>query len=294
MRHQILVSHSHLKFRLNCCEFQFVGFHRYQMPAGFLKIFCIEGPFEDLCCFSCVSARPIFTKVNLCSTQTLLFMKTARRQSFVDFWERRGHFKLTAVVNVSPPTHITNVTFLQRTPVVSIFRLQKCRPWVYLREIMESNGDRRFMHFEWYHLQAAASGLKWKQEGWNSFGHISVLLSSLEQVQGHCYWTTVKMILHYDISCVLFHYNCTFRFNFGEMSTGLTTSMFFILIAEWFVSNLSHEIFLALNFHQCRWKKLGWCQFGVMSGVFCMPVWVLVGDIVSRAWACLLWKRSSR
>lgn len=45
---------------------------------------------------------------------------------------------------------------------------------------MESYSDRRFMYFEWYHLQAAALGLKWKQGDWNWFGHISVLPNSLE------------------------------------------------------------------------------------------------------------------
>lgn len=123
------------------------------MPVGFLMIFCIQELLEDFCCLNCVSVGPIFTKANLCSTQPLLFMKTAWRQSFVNFRKRRGHFKLTTVVNVSSPAHIRNVTFLQRTPVVSIFRLRKWRPWVYLREIMESYSDRRFMFFEWYHLQ---------------------------------------------------------------------------------------------------------------------------------------------
>lgn len=264
------------------------------MPVGFLMIFCIEEPLEDLCCLNCVSAGPIFTKANLCSTQTLLFMKTAWRQSFVDFWERRGHFKLTTVVNVSSPAHITNVTFLQRTPVVSIFRLRKWHPWVYLREIMESFSDRRFPYFEWYHLQAAAPGLKWKQGGWNSFGHISVLPSSLEQVQGHSYWTGVKMILHDYFISVLFFYNLLFRFNFWELSAGLTTSTFFILIAERFLFKLCHGLYLTLNFYQYRWKKLDWCQFGKIGGVFCMPVCVHMGNIVQRAWACLLWKHSSR
>lgn len=40
---------------------------------------------------------------------------------------------------------------------------------------MESCSDRRFMYFEWYHLQAAALGLKWKQGDWNWLVPISVL-----------------------------------------------------------------------------------------------------------------------
>lgn len=218
-------------------------------------------------------------------------MKTARRQSFVDFWERRGHFKWTAVINASSPAHIINVTFLQRTLVESIFTMQKCRPWVYLREIMESIGDRRFMRFEWYHLQTAASSLKWKQGGWNSFGHISVLLSILEQVQKHCYWTRVKMILHCYVISVLFYSNNVFRFHFEDIPTGLMASMFFILIAEWFLSNVCYVLYLALNFHQYRWKKAG-----------LVSVWddrwrvlrASLSDIVYCFWARLLWKHSSR
>lgn len=74
------------------------------------------------------------------------------------------HQQVSILWGFSPSPRITNVTFLQRFPVVSIFRLKKWRPWVYLREIMESCSDRRFTYFEWYRLQTAALGLKWKQE----------------------------------------------------------------------------------------------------------------------------------
>lgn len=69
---------------------------------------------EDLCCLSGVSAGGIFTKANLCSTQTLLFMKTAWRPSIVDFQESRRNFKLASVNNVRflalPPYHKCHIS----------------------------------------------------------------------------------------------------------------------------------------------------------------------------------------
>lgn len=189
---------------------------------------------EDLCCISCVSAWP---KDNLCPTQTLLFRKTAWRQSFVASPERRGHFKLTTVFNVSSATHITNVTYLQRTPVVSILRLRKWHPWVYLREIMESYSDGQFMYFEWYHLQAAAPGLIWKQGDWNSFGHISVLWSRYKDTA-----TGLEASWYWFISLLFFFIFWFIILYFSELPAGLTTSRFFILIAEWFLFILCHVL----------------------------------------------------